>query len=168
MTLRNAARQAGSRGAPESAVSYLRRALAEPPSSIERAEVLAELGSVEAHVDGNAAIEHLRAALELTDGSVRRAQLGLLLGRQLFLLRDEEAAAVYTTALADLAGADAELERLLAAGLIHSGLFTLGRHDAASARLERVRDRLEGRTLGEQLLLSLLALHDALTGRQRQ
>ena len=165
MTLRNAARQAGSRGAPESAVSYLRRALAEPPSSTERAAVLAELGSVEAHVDGNAAIEHLRAALELTDGSVRRAQLGLLLGRQLFLLRDEEADAVYTTALADLAGADAELERLLAAGLIHSGLFMLGRHDAASARLERVRDRLEGRTLGEQLLLSLLALHDALTGR---
>jgi AAA ATPase domain len=44
-TLRGAARRAGSRGASESAVAYLRRALAEPPPEVERGELLAELGS---------------------------------------------------------------------------------------------------------------------------
>ena len=46
-TLRDAARQAGSRGASESAVAYLRRALVESPGDVERGELLAELGSVE-------------------------------------------------------------------------------------------------------------------------
>jgi DNA-binding CsgD family transcriptional regulator len=50
---------------------------------------------------------------------------------------------------------------MLAAGLIHSGLFVPGRHDATRLRLESVRDRAEDRTVGEKLLLSLLALHDA-------
>ena len=47
-TLREAARRAGSRGASESAVAYLRRALEEPPPDAERAEVLLELGAAEA------------------------------------------------------------------------------------------------------------------------
>lgn len=43
-TLIAAAAKATARGAPESAVGFLRRALAEPPNRIMRAEVLAELG----------------------------------------------------------------------------------------------------------------------------
>ena len=58
--LRDAARRAVSRGASESAVAYLRRALAEPPSAAERADLLLELGSAEALVRGDAAVEHLR------------------------------------------------------------------------------------------------------------
>jgi DNA-binding CsgD family transcriptional regulator len=45
-TLRDAARQASSRGAPEVAASYLRRALSEPPVESERPRVLVELGLV--------------------------------------------------------------------------------------------------------------------------
>jgi DNA-binding CsgD family transcriptional regulator len=163
-TLRDAARRAGSRGAPESAVAYLRRALVEPPSDATRGELLAELGSVEAHVEGEPAIEHLRAARDLADDQIRRAEIALSLGRQLFFLRDEQAEAVYTTALEELAGADAELASQLEAGLIHTGLFVPGRHESARLRLERIRGRTAGRTVGEKLLLSLLALYDAVSG----
>ena len=164
VTLRAAAERASRRGASESAVAYLRRGLAEPPAPEERTDVLAELGTVEAYVDGDAAIEHLRAAHELIDEPIRRAQVALLLGRQLFLLGDEESGAVYTTALEELDGADPELAHQLEAGLIHSGLFMPSRHDAASLRLGRIRGRIEGRTVGEKLLLSLLAMHDAVSG----
>jgi DNA-binding CsgD family transcriptional regulator len=163
-TLRDAARRAGLRGAPENAVAYLRRALAEPPPPGGLAELLVELGSMEAHVDGDAAIEHLRAALELIADPIRRAQVALLLGRQLFFLQDEEADVVYTSALAELAGADAELDHLLEAGLIHSGLFVPLRHEGVRPRLERIRGRITGETVGEKLLLSLLAMYDAVVG----
>lgn len=163
-TLRAAARRASSRGASESAVAYLRRALAEPPPDADRADLLAELGSVEAHVDGEAAIQHLKAARDQTADPIRRAQIALALGRQLFFLHDDEAEMVYTEALDELAGRDPELEHLLEAGLIHTGLFVPSRHEAARLRLERIRGRIAGRTLGEKLLLSLLAFYDALSG----
>ena len=163
-TLRGAARRAGSRGASESAVAYLRRALPEPPPGLERGELLAELGSAEAHVDGEAAIEHLKEAHALIEDPIRRGQIALVLGRQLFFLHDEQAESVYTGALEELAGADPELERLLEAGLIHTGLFVPSRHERARLRLERFRDGIAERTPGEKLLLSLLAFYDAVAG----
>ena len=164
-TLRDAARRAGSRGASESAVAYLRRALEEPPPDAERAEVLLELGAAEAHVSGEAAIEHLREAHALAASPVRRAEAARLLGGQLFVLRGEEADAVLQEALDELAGADPELERFLAAGLITNGLFAPGLHRDAAQRLERVRVEPRAGTAGEKLLLSLLAYHDARAGR---
>jgi DNA-binding CsgD family transcriptional regulator len=163
-TLRDAARRAGSRGASESAVAYLRRALAEPPSPDERAESLLELGSAETQVEGDAAIEHLREAHELSATPIERARVALLLGRQLFLLRGDEADAVFIEALDELGGADAELERLLEAGLITNDLFSPSLHGSALERLERVRRRPAAETIGEKLLLSLLAYHDARAG----
>ena len=162
--LREAARRARSRGASESAVAYLRRALDEPPAATDREGLLLELGSAETQVDGDAAIEHLREAHALNEDTIGRAETALLLGRQLFLLRGEESDAVYSQALEELAGADAELERLLEAGLIINGLFAPSHHGAARERLERVRDRPADSTVGEKLLLSLLAYHDARAG----
>jgi DNA-binding CsgD family transcriptional regulator/tetratricopeptide (TPR) repeat protein len=163
-TLREAARMANSRGASESAVAYLRRALAEPPAAAERVQLLVELGSAETRVDGDAAIDHLREALEVTDDRIRKAQIALLLGRQLFLLRSEEADAVFLEALAELDGADADLENQLEAGLITNGLFAPSRCGDTSERLDRVRRRPADQTLGEKLLLCLLAYHDARAG----
>src|SRR5207244_5689087 len=104
---------------------------AEPPPSDERAELLLELGSAETQVDGDAAIEHLQEAHELTEAPLARAQAALLLGRQLFLLRGDEADAVFIQALDELAGSDAELERLLEAGLITNDLFSPSLHGSA-------------------------------------
>jgi hypothetical protein len=163
-TLRDAARRAGSRGASESAVAYLRRALAEPPPAAERADVLLELGSAELLVSGEAAVQHLREAHALIDDPIRRAETALLLGRQLFLLHGKEADAVFTEALVELAGADAELERLLQAGFITSTILVPSLHRKALKRLARVRSRPAHATLGEKTLLALLAYHDARAG----
>ena len=134
------------------------------PSRSQRAELLLELGSAEAPVDGEAAAEHLGTARELIDDPVRRAGAGLLLGRQLFLLRGEEADAILTEALDGLSGADAELERLLEAALITADLFVPSLHSHALRRLDRVRSRPADSTFGEKVLLSLLAYHDARAG----
>jgi DNA-binding CsgD family transcriptional regulator/tetratricopeptide (TPR) repeat protein len=163
--LREAARRAASRGASESAVAYLRRAVAEPPSAVERADLLRELGSAEALVSGNAAVEHLRAAHALTIDPVSRAETALVLGRELFLLlRSEESHAVFAEALDELAGADAELELLLEAGLITNAMHVRQLHRAALVPLERIRRRPGDGTVGEKILLSLLAYHDARAG----
>jgi tetratricopeptide (TPR) repeat protein len=162
--LRDAARRARSRGAPESAVAYLRRALAEPPPAADRPAALLELGAAEALIGGGGALDHLREAHDLSDDPVRRAEAGMLLGRQLFLLHGDEAAAVLRRALDELGGRDAEVERLLVAGLITNGLFAPSLHGEALQRLEAVRRRPVNRTLGEKVLLSLLAYHDARAG----
>src|SRR6266516_2665768 len=151
--LRDAARRAGSRGAAESAVAYLRRALAEPPLTAQRPDLLLELGAAETLVDGDAAVEHLREAHALIDDPIRRAETANLLGRQLFLLHGKEADAVFTQALVELAGADAELERLLEAGLNISTIFVPSLHRAALERLARVRSRPAAASFGEKLLL---------------
>jgi DNA-binding CsgD family transcriptional regulator len=164
-TLREAARRAGARGASESAVAYLRRALAEPPSAAERADLLLELGSAEAFVSGEAAVELLQEAHALIDDPIRRAETALQLGRQLFLLlRGESADAVFTRALDELSGADAELERRLEAGLITNALHAPSAYGRVLERLERVRRRPVGKSAGEKLLLSVLAYHDARAG----
>src|SRR5262249_49671479 len=151
-------------GASESAVAYLRRAVAEPPSAVERADLLRELGSAEALVSGNAAVEHLREAHALTIEPVRKAKTALVLGRELFLLlRSEEADAVFTRALGELAGADPEVGLLLEAGLITNAMHVRQLHRGAVARLERIRGRPDG-TVGEKMLLSLLSYHDARAG----
>ena len=164
VTLRAAARAAASRGASESAVAYLRRGLAEPPPVERRADLLVELGRAEAHLDGEAAVEHLREAHGLLDDPIPRAETALLLGRQLFRLQRDEAHATFASALEELAGADAELGRMLEAGLITNDLFVPSRHDEARGRLDRLRNRLSDATVGEQLLLSPLAYHDARAG----
>ena len=164
-TLREAARGASTRGASESAVAYLRRALDEPPPAADLAEVLVELGSAETRVSGEAAVEHLQAARELIDDPVKKAEIALLLGRQLYLLRGEESDAVLTQALADLDGADPELERLLQAALITNDVFAPALQDHALELLEPVRERPAAETFGEKVLLSLLAHYDARTGK---
>ena len=61
--LRDAAREALDRGAPEIAASYVRRALAEPPAAGERAALLFLLGTAEWRAGQPDAIAHLEQAL---------------------------------------------------------------------------------------------------------
>jgi DNA-binding SARP family transcriptional activator len=72
--LRDAAATAARRGGQEGAVSYLTRALSEPPTAEVRPYVLAELGRMEVMGDGPAALLHLREAYDtLTDDRERAA-----------------------------------------------------------------------------------------------
>lgn len=71
-TLAAAAQAALARGAPDSAVAFLRRALAERPPVSERGELLCALGNALARRGDPAACEVLEQALELTrDAEVR-------------------------------------------------------------------------------------------------
>ncbi|MEV6930586.1 BTAD domain-containing putative transcriptional regulator [Dactylosporangium sp. NPDC051485] len=84
--LRAAAGTALRRGAPDGAVAYLRRALAEPPEPALRPAVLLALGQVETLGDGPAAIAHLRAAYDdpATDPATFAAVARMLLHTLIF------------------------------------------------------------------------------------
>ena len=121
--LRAAAGAALARGATESSVAYLTRALREPPRPADRAGVLIELGLAESLVSGPAAAEHLGEALELVREPVQQAEIGLMLGRTLyFLSRPEEARLAFERALAELPAGDSPLRRVLEAAACHAGL----------------------------------------------
>jgi DNA-binding CsgD family transcriptional regulator/tetratricopeptide (TPR) repeat protein len=163
--LREAARKAVTRGASDSAVAYLRRALVEPPPESERTQFLLELGAVETLVDGSASVEHLGEALGLIDDPQKRAEIAALLGFQLFYLhRLDESDAVFKQAVDELAGADPELERVLEAGLISNGIFHPPLKESAARRLDQVRRHGGDTSLGEKMLLGLLAFYDARSG----
>jgi DNA-binding SARP family transcriptional activator/tetratricopeptide (TPR) repeat protein len=73
--LRRAASVAADRGTPESAATYLERALAEPPPAGERTEMLLQLGGVQGLRDGRSAIRHLREAYDLLPDGPDKAAL---------------------------------------------------------------------------------------------
>src|SRR5262245_5738997 len=161
--LREAARGARRRGATESAIAYLRRALAEPPADAERAELLLELGSAESLVDGVAAVEHYREAHGLLQDPIARGRAAFRIGRLLFFLRPAEAPAVLTQALDELGEADDELAGFLEAALIAFALFEKQLYPDALRRLERARSLPDEMTTPERWMLALLTYHDART-----
>ncbi|MDA0180361.1 AAA family ATPase [Solirubrobacter phytolaccae] len=77
--LEQAARAALRAGAPTSAVSYLSRALAEPPTPERRGPVLLALGSAERLLHSKVGDDHLREAIELTEEPIARGTAALLL-----------------------------------------------------------------------------------------
>ncbi|HVH21233.1 MAG TPA: BTAD domain-containing putative transcriptional regulator [Pseudonocardia sp.] len=79
--LEAAARTAASRGASESAVTYLRRALDEPPTGERRRAVVLALGQREALMDGLAGARHLREAHALTTEQPARAHIAIAIAR---------------------------------------------------------------------------------------
>ena len=92
--LRQAATAAVSRGAPEAAAAYLRRALEEPLDAVERTALLVELGRYEAQAGLPSAPAHLRQALSrpgLADGA--RVEAAVALARVLIAHGDGPAAA---------------------------------------------------------------------------
>jgi DNA-binding CsgD family transcriptional regulator len=165
-TLRAAARAAQARGAPDSAVRYLRRALAEPPAPAVRAELLAELG-LALHLLGEAdATELLLEAFELTETQPARATIGLALGHQLLDSRHpqgERAIVVFGRALEGLE--DPVLRSMVEALILVSGPSPRAVRPLVAQRLREARARVE-RLPDEQVrpLLVPLALHAAMTG----
>ncbi|MFP5362763.1 MAG: ATP-binding protein [Thermoleophilia bacterium] len=81
--LREAAERALASGAPESAASYLRRALAEPPRPAGRGPLLRRLGISEAATGLPTAVQRLDEALAVADGDEDRTRTLLALGRTL-------------------------------------------------------------------------------------
>ncbi|GAA4609155.1 LuxR family transcriptional regulator [Actinoplanes octamycinicus] len=113
--LRTAADRAWRRGAPQSAATFLRRALAEPPiATHDEAELLGRLGLVTAEQEKPHAYDLLADAVGLATDPDQRARLGLAGTRALGMAGYPEEALKLSRAVLDRgAGADPELlERL--------------------------------------------------------
>ncbi len=158
--LRHAARR--SYVTADVAVSYLRRALAEPPDQEMRGAVLSELGFAEALMNGPAGVEHLREALTLIAPSPRRAEVAELLGRVLFILaRPDEAMAVLERVIEELGDDASDLRGRLEAGLILSAINEPSLYALALGRMRRIRGEMPRAETPRKTLAGLLAYHDA-------
>jgi DNA-binding CsgD family transcriptional regulator len=101
-TLRQAANDATSRGAPDVAVTYLRRALAEAPSPAPEPQLAYELGKAALSAgELELAVEQLRRATRDLAGARLRAEAANALGSALFLARRPEVAMNDLTAVID-------------------------------------------------------------------
>lgn len=166
IVLRAAARAALARGAGDSAVRYLRRALAEPPEPESRPGLLAELGRTGSLVGEPDAIELEMEAFRLTDEQPARAEVGVFLGHHLFDSREpqpERAVAVLERSLDGLE--DPQLAGVVETMLLTAGVTSLAAKRLVADRIQETRQRVE-RLSDEQARLALvpLALDTAISG----
>lgn len=160
--LRRAGGAAVKKGAPESAVAYLRRALSEPPPAETRIQVLLELGHAEALTRGPDAAGHLlEGYAELSDAVTRGRVAQVLAGALLFTGRPQDGAAVAREAAAALPPAQDDLRRSLEAFALGAALFGAGEY-AEFPRLHEDVD-LDG-GVGTKMLTGLTALARAYSG----
>ncbi len=162
--LRTAARQAMTRGAPDTAASYLRRALAEPPAAEMRLEVLLELGRAEALLPSDDAFPALREALELAREPVQRARVGQELAHALLSVGRGDSVRALVESMLDDAGLDEEVVGRLEAHLLGGGATDL---TATRRIVERTAPRFASARRGEvsdPLMLAALASTGIVTG----
>lgn len=163
--LREAARTSRTRGAPEVAVPYLTRALAEPPPDEVLAEVLHELGTAETLAGDAAGIEHLEGALEITPPGRPYAVVARSLAQSLTAhWRQEEAVRVLDAAIAQLPAAERELALELEAEAATAGRLDPSTYPRTVERLRRFAGKVAGETPGERALLANLAFQQLLEG----
>ena len=122
--LRDAAREAVPRGAPDASVTYLRRALEEPPALDSRPAVLLELGLAESlTLDREPAIEHLRRGVETTRDTATRLYAARTLAGIVGMSDPREAVAIVERALAASPDADPALAVHIEAHMVSVARF---------------------------------------------
>lgn len=164
--LRQAAAVALARAAPETAVAFLRRALLERVDDVERADILAELGSAEALAGDPSAVEHFTQALDLTTDPVTYAARTLRLGRVLIHAdRGPEAIEVLDRGIERLAGRDSELALRLEAEVLAAAHNNVSSYALLAGRIARLDPALPGRTPAERALLALVAMQALPSGQ---
>jgi DNA-binding CsgD family transcriptional regulator len=166
--LQTAATAAIYRGSPDTAVTYLERALTEPPPPAMRSIVLTELGRAVWTAGRFDATAHIQAARELADDPRERARLDVMLADACFYGGERDRTfAVLQTGLRDLGDRDEPLALELRA-MRSTALATMdsGWPAADDAEHEQLI-ALAGPTsqMGRQLQLSL-ALVGVWTGRR--
>src|SRR5215468_6214255 len=138
-----AAATARERGAAEVAASYLRRALAEPPTPVERPGLLRRLGIAEWAAGEPAAIGHLEEALnEAPDGTAMAAAAGPLANAYLISDQADTAVAVLERAAARIRPTDPRLALRLDGAAALTGLMDDRTAAAALRMVERLEDSL--------------------------
>jgi DNA-binding CsgD family transcriptional regulator len=134
--LRAATDAAVARGDPDSAISFLRRALDEPPRPEARQEVLLELGRFEGRTFLPDSVGHLQSAYELALEPSARGHAALNLARSLlFLGAPDEAAEIAGRVARELPAELADLAQNLEAVEVFAPVFGAESH---ADRLERL------------------------------
>ncbi|MGH2867728.1 MAG: helix-turn-helix transcriptional regulator [Solirubrobacteraceae bacterium] len=166
--LRDAAAQARAQGAPESAVHYLRRALAEPPVADTRASLLFELGAVDMMQDPTSALPALTEAFAGGVSGVPRATVALVLGEALTLCgRLAEAVSVFASGLGELGGDRSDLRADLEAGLLAAARWESSAQAERHRTLADIRRRATAREQLAPVLHSQLAIEVTAEGADR-
>jgi DNA-binding CsgD family transcriptional regulator len=140
--LREAGAAALARGAPEAAVRYLDRALAEGPSDAVRGELLFGLGHANSMLgDVRGAIKPLREALELTVDTRTRAEIAHVLFKELSVSRaGDRVIDLLERELAALPEDEHELGVLLESDVDSAGFLSLPAKRAAAGHHRRFED----------------------------
>ncbi len=153
-----AGRAAMQKGAAESAVAYLQRALDEPPRASRRAALLLELGVAELLTNGPTGAVHLREAHGVLEDPVQRGMAGLLAARAMIFPREPEAGAVLARRVADelppeLADLRMALEAVEPIGGVNGGSFD----PSIMAGLRQYRTKSPGTGPGAKMLQAVTA-----------
>jgi DNA-binding CsgD family transcriptional regulator len=166
--LRQAAGRALTRGSPTTAVTLLRRALAEPPSADERGGVLLELGIAELLSANPSAGERLRVAIEVLDDpwarvAAAQARAAVLAWQN----RVDEAVATLDDVRSGIEAHDGEQALILDANrsiLTMAYIGRAGERQLDSAKLRRALRSAQPGTVGARGAAILVACMDATEG----
>jgi DNA-binding CsgD family transcriptional regulator len=143
--LQEAGRAAIHKGAAESAVAYLQRALAEPPSPSRRPSVLFELGLAELLTSGPTAVEHLREAYDQLEDPAQRGMAGYMVARVLpFTGAPAEGLAMAQRVIADMPPELEDLRQALEALQLVASVFGGGPRDVVDLSPYRTESPGEG------------------------
>ena len=161
-TLAAAAASARAKGAADTAVSLLARAIEEPPEPERQPELLLELGLAETLTSGPAAATHLREAWERHEDPRRRAYAAAILARTLFFTAPaREAAEVARRAAAETPPELVDERQALRATELAAARYGSGGYPTP-ADLEAVV--IEGEGPGAKMLASMVSFCLAMTG----
>ena len=166
--LSEAAGDALSRGAPDSAVDYLKRALDEAPAGDDRQRVLALLGRSEYLAYQSGASAHLIEAMDAASNAEQRAELALQAARAMIMRdpdRSEAAIELLDRAIGELAEPDSPLSMRLEAQLLAGAGLKLSTRRVQTERMNGVYPRRLGDEPADRLLLANLGNWTLLEGR---
>ena len=162
--LREAARRAAEKGAPEVAVRYLRRALAEPPVPALRPQVLLELGTLGAAIGEPDAMHRLREVLALAGEPEVGALAAFELGRGLLYLNQcAEAVHVIERTLGTLDHSHRDLRARLEVLLLMHAYTTTDVRRLALDHVHRIIRNVESSDRPAPELLAAAAMERAQT-----
>ncbi len=162
--LRRAAAAELARAGPASSVSYLRRALAEPPPAAVRIDVLRELGSAELRAGSAHALEHLELAYAETVDPIARAGIALELGRALLAAGRSDGAALLARTAGDVRSADPQLAARLEIEASGAERGLGAAPEARRRRLQALREQVAPASPAHRLVLAGLAFEAATAG----
>ena len=163
--LRAAATRAAARGAPEAAVTALRRALAEPPAGDLRLAVLLDLAQAELTARDHAAPGRLREAIEGCADPVLRASLRLQLAIALFFVNERgEAHVLLEEAIEDVHASAPAIRTRVYTQLMQLAGAQVGVAEHIDARVPELEALAAEGGPGARGLAVTLVLRDVLRG----